>query len=111
VQAVMRVRRVSPVDLQVVDYRYPPAADLGAGRVGAPERALRAFLSVQRQGVAGDSGAPDGDRGGLILITENAHSLFRGWLAESLLVIADLVTLAGDAAQKRALWLRLSASG
>lgn len=110
VLAAMRVRRVSPVDLQIVDYRYPPAADLGAGRVGAPDRALRAFLSVQRQGVAEDSGGRASESGGLILITDNAHSLFQGWLTEPQLVISDLATLAGDAAQKRALWLRLRAT-
>lgn len=110
VLAAMRVRRVSAVDLQIVDYRYPPAADLGAGRVGAPDRALRAFLSVQRQGVADDSGGRASESGGLILITDNAHSLFQGWLTEPQLVISDLATLAGDAAQKRALWLRLRAT-
>ena len=110
VLAAMRVRRVATVDPQVVDYRYPPAADLGAGRVGAPERALRAFLSVQRQGVIDDLGGSDGARAGLILITDNAHSLFKDWLTEPMLVIGDLPTFAGDAALKRALWLRLRAA-
>lgn len=110
VLAAMRVRRVSSVDVQVVDYRYPPAADLGAGRVGAPDRALRAFLSVQRQGVADTSGERALESGGLILITDNAHSLFRDWLTEPQVVIGDLATLAGDAARKRALWLRLRAT-
>ncbi len=115
VLAAMRVRRVATVEPQVVDYRYPPAADLGAGRVGAPERALRAFLSVQRlsvqqPGVVDESGGSAGERGGLILITDNAHSLFKDWLTEPMLVIGDLATFAGDAAQKRALWLRLRAA-
>jgi hypothetical protein len=110
VLAVMRIHRASPAEVQVVDYRYPPAADLGASRLGAPDRALRAFLSVQRQGLTDNSGGRDGDRGGLILITENAHSLFKDWLTEPHSVIADLASLAGDAAQKRALWLRLNAS-
>ena len=110
VLAAMRVRRLSPVDVQVVDYRYPPAADLGAGRVGAPDRALRAFLSVQRQGGADASGERALVSGGLILMTDNTHSLFRDWLTEPQLVIGDLATLAGDAARKRALWLRLRAT-
>ena len=110
VLAAMRVRRLSPVDVQVVDYRYPPAADLGAGRVGAPDRALRAFLSVQRQGGADASGERALESGGLILMTDNTHSLFRDWLTEPQLVIGDLATLAGDAARKRALWLRLRAT-
>ena len=111
VLAVMRVRRVPTVDIQVVDYRYPPAADLGAGRVGAPDRALRAFLSVQRQGAATvDAWERSGESGGLIMITDNAHALFKDWLTEPQLVIGDLATLAGDAAHKRALWLRLRAA-
>ena len=110
VLAVMRIRRTSPVDVRVVDYRYPPAADLGAGRLGTPDRALRAFLSAQRQGVVDESENRDGERGGLILITESAHALFKDWLTEPHSVIPDLFSLAGDAAHKRALWLRLSAS-
>lgn len=110
VLAVMRIRRTATVDVRFVDYRYPPAADLGVGRMGTPDRALRAFLSAQRQGVTDQLESRDGDRDGQILITEDAHSLFKDWLMERHSVIPGLVSLAGDAAQKRALWRRLSAS-
>lgn len=117
VLAAMHVNRQPAIDLQVVEYRYPPAADLGQGRVGSPDRALRAFLSVQRQSAAVDdsgsggmSSGSGGMNGVLILITDNAHSLFREWLTDPHVVIGDFHKLAGDAAQKRALWLRLSAA-
>jgi|GEM_PF-3335051 len=106
VQAMMRVRRQLASDLQVIEYRYPPAADLGQARVGSPDRALRAFLSVQRQTAAVDAGAS----GGLILITRNAQALFRDWLTDPHQVVGDLAGFAGDATQKRALWLQLSAA-
>ncbi len=109
VRAVMSLRRFSATDLQVIEYRYPPAADLGLDRVGSPDRALRAFLSVQRQIAGIDAGSVAGHRG-LILITQDANSLFRDWLSDPHEVIDDLANLAGDAARKRALWLRLSAA-